>query len=95
MMGWAWGSSWAVWTVMAVCMLAFWVVVLYLVAVLFRTDRARATGSTDDSSDPLRLLEARFARGEIEADEFAARRQLLTQTPGTTEAPDRRGRAHG
>lgn len=92
MMGWAGDVGWTGWTVMAVCMLVFWAVVLYLVATMFRTDRASAPSRTDDS-DPLRVLETRFARGDIDADEFVARRQLLTQTRGATATGDRQGRA--
>lgn len=75
MMGWA-GAGWAGWIVMALGMLAFWAVVIYLVATMLGTDRGAAR---PDDSYPLRLLESRFARGDIDADEFVARRQVLTQ----------------
>jgi uncharacterized membrane protein len=32
--------------------------------------------------DPLRLLDERFARGEIEAEEYTARRELLESGRG-------------
>ncbi|HEX6937300.1 MAG TPA: SHOCT domain-containing protein [Actinomycetes bacterium] len=32
--------------------------------------------------DPLRLLDERFARGEIEAEEYTARRELLKSRRG-------------
>ncbi|MEU4842068.1 SHOCT domain-containing protein [Nocardia testacea] len=90
MMGWAGDVGWAGWTVMAVGMLAFWTVVIYLVATLLGPDRGAARPR---DSDPLRLLESRFARGDIDADEFVARRQVLTQRPAGNRG--RRGHIRG
>ena len=90
MMGWVGAVGWAGWTVTAVCVLAFWAVAVYLMTTMFRTDRGSAR---PDDPDAQRLLEARFARGEIDADEFVARRQVLAQTtnsstdPGGTDRP--------
>lgn len=95
MMGWAGELTWTGWIVMAVCMFAFWAVVIYLVAMMFRTDRANGPGRTTAEVDPLRLLEARFARGDIDSDEFVARRQVLMHPDDTTPAGHRQGRAHG
>jgi len=76
---------------MAVGMLVFWVAVIYLMAALFRTDRAGDSARPTDS-DQLRLLESRFARGDIDTDEFVARRQRLAQ-PGNAadDEDDRKG----
>lgn len=95
MMGWAGELTWTGWIVMAACMLAFWAVVIYLVAMMFRTDRTDRTNGpsrTLQDFDPLQVLEERFARGDIDSDEFVARRQVLTHTRGTTDANDRQGR---
>lgn len=92
MMGWAGELTWTGWIVMAVCMVAFWAVVIYLVAMMFRTDRANGPAGTAQETEPLRLLEARFARGDIDSDEFVARRQVLTQTTGTPEFRQAQGR---
>jgi putative membrane protein len=37
--------------------------------------------ATARASDALKILSERFARGEIDADEFTKRRDLLLQTP--------------
>ena len=94
-MGWAGELTWTGWIVMAVCMLAFWAVVLYLMATMFRTDRTSGSARTEHESDPLQVLEERFARGDIDSDEFVARRQVLTQTRGTTDTNYRQGRVRG
>ena len=89
MMGWAGELSLAGWILMAVCMLAFWAVVLYLMAAMFRTDRTSGPDATEHGVDPLQVLDARFARGDIDYDEFVARRQLLTPTRGTADGSGR------
>ncbi|MGH8945000.1 MAG: SHOCT domain-containing protein [Acidimicrobiia bacterium] len=61
-----WGGAWMFW--MALVWLAFGGLVVW--AVL------RATGSPRDRQ-ALAILEARFARGEIDATEFESRRQAL------------------
>ncbi|MCD2118205.1 SHOCT domain-containing protein [Rhodococcus pyridinivorans] len=95
MMGWVGDIGWAGWTVMAVCMLAFWTVVIYLVAVMFRADRTSGPAGIEHEGDPLRMLEERFARGDIDSDEFVARRQVLTQTGNLAAIADRRGQVRG
>ena len=40
------------------------------------------SGTTRDEDDAVSVLRARFARGEIDEDEFRARRAILTSTPG-------------
>ncbi|WAL49885.1 SHOCT domain-containing protein [Rhodococcus pyridinivorans] len=96
MMGWVGDLGWAGWTVMAVCMLAFWAVVFYLMAAMFRTDRASGPARPEHEADPLQVLEERFARGDIDSDEFVARRQLLTQTrDAATRERQGRGQLHG
>ncbi|NMD96628.1 SHOCT domain-containing protein [Rhodococcus sp. BL-253-APC-6A1W] len=94
MMGWAGELTWTGWIVMAVCMFAFWAVVIYLVAMMFRTDRANGPGRTSPESDPLRLLEAGFARGDIDSEEFVARRQVLMHPGDTTSVEHRQGQVH-
>lgn len=91
MMGWAGQLTWTGWIVMAVCMVAFWAVVIYLVAMMFRSDRVDGSGRGGQEPDPLRLLETRFARGEIDADEFAARRQMLIAGSPVLHGHSRKG----
>jgi putative membrane protein len=40
-----------------------------------------ASATTAGTSDALKILSERFARGEIDAEEFTKRRDLLLQTP--------------
>jgi putative membrane protein len=43
-------------------------------------DDGAATGASE-TSEALKILNERFARGEIDADEFAQRRDLLLKSP--------------
>ncbi|AKE92781.1 MULTISPECIES: SHOCT domain-containing protein [Rhodococcus] len=73
-----WGSGamgWAGWMVMALTMIGFWALVAFGIAALFRT--GHRTGTPPPPADPLRVLDDRFARGEIDADEYQARRRAL------------------
>lgn len=59
-------------------MVVFWVAVIALVVWLvlsFRSDQA--TGGIEQRHGPEELLAERFARGEIDEDEFARRREVL------------------
>lgn len=81
MMGWYgdgnWG--WAGWLVMTLMMVAFWGLVVWGLVAIFRG----TTGSEGDRSteggrrDPLKILDERFARGEIDADEYRSRKDVL------------------
>ncbi len=95
MMGWAGELTWSGWIVMAVCMVAFWVVVIYLMAMMFRTDRGTGPVRTTRDTDPLRLLEERFARGDIDSGEFVARRQMLIHGGEVPSTEPRKGRVSG
>ena len=82
-MMWSDGMGWSGWLVMSLTALAFWVLVVVVVVSLFRGPRtaseAPATGSTGRPSDGSAdlILDERFARGEIDADEYLARRIAL------------------
>lgn len=83
------GSDWGYWLTMILLMVVFWGAIAGVAVVLFRSWRggspsappppppgAPGTGGQDEAS-ALRILEERFARGEIDADEFSERRELL------------------
>ena len=70
--GWIWGL------IGGVLMLAFWVVVVVVIVGLVRGRGVRASGS---ATGALRVLEERYARGEIDRDEFIERRRVLSGTP--------------
>ncbi|MCR8899017.1 SHOCT domain-containing protein [Gordonia sp. GONU] len=65
------------WVMLPVVMVIFWAVVIFGIAALFRTGRHREDSGADRSDDPLQILEDRLAFGEIDAEEYRARRQVL------------------
>ena len=78
MWGYGYGDTgWVGWLVMGLIMLLFWALVIGGVVFLVRYS-GRSRGGGGGSSDALRILDERFARGEIDADEYARRRQLLS-----------------
>ncbi|MFW0796965.1 SHOCT domain-containing protein [Gordonia sp. CPCC 205515] len=75
-----WGSGLMAgggWLVMLLAMAAFWVVVAVGIAAFFRPGNRGRDSRADRTDDPLWVLEDRFARGEIDADEYWARRRAL------------------
>ena len=76
MMGWYHdGMGWGGWIIMTVAMVAFWALVVFAVLALFRTQRSGE--STLDRRDPMQILDERYARGEIDDDEYHARSSVL------------------
>lgn len=83
MMGWVdyMGSgymAWGGWMAMTIGMVAFWGLVIFAVVAIFRRD-VNGTPSNPQPSErnPQQLLDERFARGEIDADEYHARQEAL------------------
>jgi putative membrane protein len=70
--GWGWG-----WFAMVVFMAAIAVAAVVAVVWMVRTSSAVAVASPPSADEAERILEARFARGEIDAEEFTTRRELL------------------
>ncbi|KDE97106.1 conserved hypothetical protein [uncultured Mycobacterium sp.] len=75
--GWGWGG----WILMTVGMVAFWALVITAIvfAVRFVAD-SRHTSTRPPVSGPMRaedLLHERFARGEIDGEEYRQRMALL------------------
>jgi len=67
--GWGWGA----WLMMGIFMLGFWGLVAWVVVTLVRgPSRWQPTERSAEE-----ILAERFARGEIEHDEFVARRDAL------------------
>lgn len=70
-----WGNSgWGAgeWVAMSAMMIVFWVAVTALVVWAVRSNRSETPASHADT-----LLAERFARGEINGEEFANSRELL------------------
>ena len=79
MMWWNDGMGWGGWTAMILVMLTFWGLVIFgLVAVFGGTGEGKEKTRTPDL-DPQHILRERFARGEIDADEYHTRHDLLKE----------------
>ena len=82
MNGW-YDHSWspAAWLAMGLMMLAFWGLIAVLVVYAIRNLGHRPVEDLRDPPVPadqaLRILDERFARGEIDADEYDLRRGVL------------------
>jgi len=81
MMWWdhgGWGAG--EWVAMSLMMVVFWGALVALVVWLVRSSRDesdRTTGGQTTTPNADELLAERFARGEIDAEEFTRNRQLL------------------
>jgi putative membrane protein len=65
--------------------LAFWILLIALIVLLVR--RTRTTGE-NSGAPAVRLLEERYARGEITRDEFLERRTVLAGRPPAAPGDD-------
>ena len=79
MMGWYHdGVGWGGWLLMTLMMLAFWALVIFAVVAIFRGIGTSSDPETPPSRhDAMDILQERFARGEIDAEEYDARAQVL------------------
>lgn len=76
------GMGWGM--VMMVAMVVVAVLVIVGVILLFRRllgERDRSSLDDRDSADALRVLETRFASGEIDVEEYRERRSILERGP--------------
>lgn len=73
------GLGWGGWLIMGMTVAAFWVFVVVAVIALTRVFREPGSGKRPTRPDPRQLLDERFARGELDAEEYEARRNLLSQ----------------
>jgi len=70
------GAGWGAWVLMTLAMLAFWVLVVFALGALFRGSQRSGESSTD-RRDAMQILDERFARGEIDEDEYHSRSGVL------------------
>lgn len=78
---WGGGAGWVSWLVMILAMVAFWALVVIAIGALLRgvhDDRADRRGRPQPQ-DALRVLDERLARGELDVQDYRARRELLSQ----------------
>lgn len=79
--GWMWhngGTGW--WILMAVLTVVFWAVVITVVVLAIRyvaSDRGRSAGPTSAQAED--VLAERYARGEVDDDEYRRRLALLRE----------------
>ncbi len=77
---WMWHSGWSGWVLMTVLMVVFWAVAITLVVMAMRylsNGRVHSAGPT--ASQAQVLLANRYARGEIDDDEYRQRSALLRE----------------
>ncbi|WP_216823022.1 SHOCT domain-containing protein [Aeromicrobium sp. A1-2] len=68
------------WVVMIAVMAAFWGLVILAGVMIFRgSDRSRGGDRTQDRT-ALEILDDRFARGEVDREEYEARKAVLRGT---------------
>jgi putative membrane protein len=72
MWGWGWGDMW----IGGLMMLVFWVALIAAIVWLAHSLGGRPT--PDDRSGARRILDERFASGEISEEEYQRRRQALS-----------------
>ena len=58
-------------------MVAFWGLVVFAIVALFRGNGSGSSSEVGRPADPRRILDERFARGEIQLDEYQARKEAL------------------
>jgi len=71
-----WNDSGWSWLAMTISMLVFWALVAGVVITLLRSNRAPDTVDPGPNN-PERILKERFARGEIDVEEYERRREVL------------------
>ena len=80
MMYWNVGWGWGAWIAMGFMMLLFWGVIAAVVFLLVRPPgrrEERPAPKPPSEDEATRILDQRFARGEIDEQEYRARRDLL------------------
>jgi putative membrane protein len=77
-------SAWE-WVWMTAMMVAFWGVIVWLVIYVVRSGGVHESTSQRDRS-PEQLVDERFARGEIDEDEYVRRREALRRHSPSRDA---------
>lgn len=76
-MMWSNGMGWGGWLLMSLTTVSFWALVVFGIVALFRGTRESGTPGPSRESDAQYILDERFARGEIDAEEYQRRMQVL------------------
>ena len=78
-----WNGGWTVgWMapLMGVSAVLWWVLVIAVVLAVLRWWRMPPEAGATPRQDARQVLDVRFARGEIDAEEYAARRQAMAES---------------
>lgn len=78
-MMWGNGMGWGGWLLMFLTTVAFWALVVFGIVALFRGTGRFGQGEPgrERENAARRILDERFARGEIDAEEYTSRKGLL------------------
>ena len=76
-MMWGNGMGWGGWLLMALTTVGFWALVVFGIVALFRGTGGTGVRERDHEPGARQILDERFARGEIDAEEYRARQSLL------------------
>ena len=77
-----WNGGWTVgWMapLMGVSAVLWWVLVIAVVLAVLRWWRMPSQAGATSRQDARQVLDVRFARGEIDAEEYAARRRAMAE----------------
>lgn len=75
------GIGWGGWIAMTLMMVLFWGLVIFAVVAISRgTTKAIRPADPAAPHDPMRILDERLARGEIDSEEYHARQAILRDT---------------
>lgn len=77
-MWWNHDPGWGAWLMMTLGMGGFWILMAVLVVALLRSGRPAGSSGPDARE----ILQQRFARGEIDAEEYEARLDTLRRASG-------------
>lgn len=75
--GWGYGGGWWMWVLMLLGTVGFWLLVAYVVRAVVVGRQPDAPAPASGVDEPLRLLEERLARGEIDLEEYQRVRNVL------------------
>ena len=90
-MMWGWGPGW--WIFGSLLTIVFWVAVIALIVTLVRGHSASEPSTGRSMTPALRILEERYARGEISREEFLERRAVLSGAGAPAPPPQGAGPA--
>ena len=77
-MMWGNGMGWGGWLLMTLTTVAFWAVVVFGIVALFRGSGGPGPRDGHQELDARKILDERFARGEIDAEEYRSRQSILS-----------------